>query len=195
MLLADYISAKKLRNGSALAEAYCTGNHSAYSKDCPEWAQQKDITQVTFVKSISFEGAKKLVEQRIQTNTSQSNGNLTYAKVTASVNKQASVKNIQLNKPKQSIEIQTDFTWPNSSDRSFLHLPSKSSAAVQTDTSVHTFLGQASGGLAAPTPPTAARSVAGAAAGGLPPPVGAKPSSESSAPAPHLPPLHLSTGR
>ena len=115
------------------------------------------------------------MEQRTQTNTSQSSGNLTYAKVTASVNKQASAKNIQHNKPMQSIEIQTDLTWPNSSDRPFFHVPSKSRAETQTDTSIHTFLGQASGGLAAPTPLTTAHSVDGAAAAGLPPPVGARP--------------------
>ena len=163
--------------------ANCAGNHSAYSRDCPEWAKQKEITQVKFGKNISFGDAKKIVEQRTQTNTSQSNGNLTYAKVTAPVNKQASVKNNQQNNPTQTIEIQTDLTWPNSSDRPFLLLPSKSTAEVQTDTSVHTFLGPASGEQAAPTPPTAAHK----AAGGLPPPAGAKPSSKSSTPAPPPP--------
>ena len=74
--------------------ANCAGNHSAYSRDCPEWAKQKDMTQVKFNKNISFGDAKKLLEQCTQTNTSQSNSNLTYAKVTASVNKQASVKHI-----------------------------------------------------------------------------------------------------
>ena len=165
--------------------ANCAGNHSAYSRDCPEWAKQKEITQVKFGKNISFGEAKKLVEQRAQTNTSQCNGNLTYAKVTVSVDKQALVKNNQLNKPTQTIEIQTDLTWPNSSDRPFLHLPSKSTAEVQTDTSVYTFLGPASGEQAATATPTAAHRAAGAAAGGLPPPAGAKPSSKSSTPAPH----------
>ena len=104
--------------------------------------------------------------------------------MTALVNKQASVKNNQLNKPTQTMEIQTDLTWPNSSDRPFLLLPSKSIAEVQTDTSVHTFLGPTSGEQAAPTPPKAAHRAAGAAAGGLPPPAGAKPSSKSSTPVP-----------
>ena len=46
--------------------ANCAGHHSAYSKDCPEWTKQKEITQLKFDKNISFGDAKKFVEQRIQ---------------------------------------------------------------------------------------------------------------------------------
>ena len=39
--------------------ANCALNHCAYSRECPEWAKQKDITQVKFDKNISFGDAKK----------------------------------------------------------------------------------------------------------------------------------------
>ena len=77
--------------------ANCAGNHSAYSRDCPEWAKQKEITGVKFEKkNISFGDAKKVVEQRTQTNATLSSNNVSYAKITASA------MNQQTNKRKQS---------------------------------------------------------------------------------------------
>ena len=164
--------------------ANCAGNHIAYSRDCPECAKQKEIAHIKFDENISFGNAKQFVGQRIQTNTSLSSGNVSYATVTALVNKQASAKTSQMNKQTQSIKIQTGLTLPINSDIPFLHLSSKSNVAVRTDTSIHLISGLASGGLAAPSPSTAALSVAGAAAGGVPPQIGDKPRSKSSAPTP-----------
>jgi hypothetical protein len=42
----------------------CSGNHAAYSKECPEWAKQYEITQIKHEKNISFPDAKRIYEQR-----------------------------------------------------------------------------------------------------------------------------------
>ena len=42
----------------------CSAAHPSYSKDCPEWQKQRDITQVKFERNISFKEAKQVVEQR-----------------------------------------------------------------------------------------------------------------------------------
>lgn len=163
--------------------ANCAGNHSAYSRDCPEWFKQKEITQIKFEKNISFGDARKIVEQRVQANIALNGGSASYAKITASTNKQTTATSFQMNKQMQSIEVQTDLTWPSYSDMPSLHLSSKSTAAAQTDMPAHIVLGQAGeGGLDPPTLTAPAHSVAGAAGGGSPPQVGDKPSSKSNTP-------------
>jgi hypothetical protein len=133
--------------------ANCAGHHSAYSKDCPEWTKQKDITQLKFDKNISFGDAKKIVEQRIQTNTTLSSGSTSYAKVTASANKQAPTLHIQPPKHMQSIETQTELIWPINSERPF---NCKATATVQDYPSAHSALKQASGSLTSLSPTTPA---------------------------------------
>ena len=59
--------------------------------------------------------------------------------------------NVKSNKQTQTIETQTDLTWPINSDMPVHQFCSKSTA---TDTPTQNFLGQASGGLAPPTPTT-----------------------------------------
>ena len=127
-----------------------------------------------FEKNISFGDAIKIVEQRIQTNTTQSSGSYSYAKVTASANKQASTSHIPPPKHVQSIETQTDLTWPTNSEKPF-HC--KATATVQTDPSEHSALKQASGSLTSLSPTIPAPIAATVAGGGLPPQVGAKPTS------------------
>lgn len=41
----------------------CSGNHAAYSKECPEWRKQKQIVTVKVEQNISFKEAKLQVQQ------------------------------------------------------------------------------------------------------------------------------------
>ena len=101
-------------------------------------------------------------------------GSPSYAKVMASANKQASTSHIPPPKHVQSIETQTDLTWPTNSEKPF-HC--KATATVQTDPSEHSALKQASGSLTSLSPTIPAPIAATVAGGGLPPQVGAKPTS------------------
>ena len=90
--------------------ANCNGNHSAYSKDCPEWTKQKEITQIKFEKNISFGEARKIVDQRASGYATLNGNTQSYAKVTAlKLKEQPKTKTHT-----QTLEIatQTDLTWP-----------------------------------------------------------------------------------
>jgi len=81
----------------------CGGNHTCYSKDCPEWARQKEITKIKFERNVSFGEAKQIVDrQAVPGVTSTVRTGISYAKATVSARSRAT----------QSVEIQTDFTWP-----------------------------------------------------------------------------------
>ena len=73
----------------------CNGHHVAYSKDCPEWQRQRDITRLKFEKNISFVEAKQMFEA----SCSQKK---TYASTFVST---------------QSMSTQTDYTWPNTASK------------------------------------------------------------------------------
>jgi len=90
--------------------ANCNGNHSTYSKDCPEWTKQKEITQIKFEKNISFGEARKIVDQRASGYATLNGNTQSYAKVTAlKLEEQPKTKTHT-----QTLEIatQTDLTWP-----------------------------------------------------------------------------------
>ena len=113
----------------------CGGSHTSYSKECPEWSKQKAITQVKFERNISFGEAKEIVQkQYVSGHAALSGDSVSYAKATASTLKVPSKRSTQ------TIEIQTDLTWPINSDMPFLHLSSTAlppaalvTAAAQTD--------------------------------------------------------------
>jgi hypothetical protein len=90
----------------------CKGNHPAYSKDCPEWKRQRDITCLKFTKNISFAEAKQMFEA-----SSTSSKQKTYAATVKSTN---------------TISIQTDYTWPLSSNTPFILKTTNSTTGTQT---------------------------------------------------------------
>ena len=89
--------------------ANCGGGHTAYSRDCAEWQKQREITRVKFTRNISFGEAKQIVQQ-------QSNALFTATKSYAQASTVQVVPTPALTHPKhmltQSVEIQTDLTWP-----------------------------------------------------------------------------------
>ena len=121
----------------------CGGSHTSYSKDCPEWSKRKAITQVKFERNIPFGEAKEIVQKLyVSGDATMSGDSVSYAKATASSLKVS---------PKvhtQTMEIQTDLTWPTNSDMPILLF---ATVDVQTDTLINSVLGLASGGLAATT--------------------------------------------
>jgi hypothetical protein len=46
--------------------ANCSGPHPAFSKECPEWSKQRDITKIKTERCSSFGEAKQLYEQKLQ---------------------------------------------------------------------------------------------------------------------------------
>jgi len=42
----------------------CGGNHQSYSKDCPEWVMQREISRVKHERRISFGEGKQIVQQQ-----------------------------------------------------------------------------------------------------------------------------------
>ena len=71
----------------------CNGDHPAFSRDCPEWRRQRDITRLKFEKNVSFAEAQQLLKQSQSTPT--------VGKSYASAARSA-----------QTISTQTDITWP-----------------------------------------------------------------------------------
>lgn len=79
--------------------ANCAGEHPAFSKECTEWAKQKEITTTKFERNISFWEARQIVEQRTTTNagTSGRRTGITYAQACREVS---------------TATTQTELTWP-----------------------------------------------------------------------------------
>ena len=93
----------------------CKGSHTAYSKQCPEWQRQRDITRIKFEKNISFAEAQQLYKT-----THTPVGTKTYAAAA---------------KTTQSMGTQTDFTWPEKADKPTL-MSKSVSAGCQTQAPV-----------------------------------------------------------
>jgi len=89
--------------------ANCSGDHCSYSKDCQEWAKQKEISRIKFERNISFGDAKKVVEQ----NNTHPLAVKTYAQ--ASAGQVMPVPTLTVSTPTRTMhnmETQTDLTWP-----------------------------------------------------------------------------------
>ena len=76
----------------------CSGNHSANSRVCPKWIEEKRIQEIKTVGNLSYPEARKLYQV-------QNDQSVSYA----SVAKQS----IEVNKPKPKVTAttQTDLTW------------------------------------------------------------------------------------
>jgi hypothetical protein len=84
--------------------ANCSGNHAAFSKECPTWSKQRDITQMKFERNISFYEARQIVEKRDH-NNSAANGAPSAKQPGVSYAKAASTR-------ASTASTQTDLTWP-----------------------------------------------------------------------------------
>ena len=117
----------------------CGGSHTSYSKDCPEWSKPKAITQVKFERNITFGEATNIVQkQYVSGHATLGGDSVSYAKGDCLVTEST---------PKvhtQTVEI----PWPTNSDMPILLF---TPVDVQTDTSINSGSGLASGGLPAPT--------------------------------------------
>ena len=82
----------------------CSGNHPAFSKECPEWIKQRDIMQIKAERSISFSDAKQLYLQ-------QSNQVTTSYQAASTIRSGVSYASVA--KSTCSVLTQTDLTWPS----------------------------------------------------------------------------------
>jgi hypothetical protein len=85
--------------------ANCSGDHPAYSRDCPKWRFQVEVTKVKFEKSVSFREAEKLVQQRSSITSSPAAGR-SFADVGAPAARPARLGDLR------EAQCQTDLTWP-----------------------------------------------------------------------------------
>ena len=106
----------------------CSAAHPSYSKDCPEWQKQRDITQVKFERNISFKEAKQVVEQRSL--PAAHAGGASGARRAGVTYSQACA--LQL----QTSATQTDITWPIDSKLPFAaaNLPLTKSTDTESQT-------------------------------------------------------------
>ena len=80
----------------------CGGEHSASSRECPQWQKQVDINRVKYTQNISFPEAAKIVE-----------GRTTAAKTYSQATKIANTR-----KPTyKSVAVQTSLTWNSDDDK------------------------------------------------------------------------------
>jgi hypothetical protein len=111
----------------------CSGAHPAYSRDCPHWQFQREVSTVKFTQNVSFAEAKEIVRQR---NPAQSSSRPTFANVISN-------KKLQM----RSIEVQTEFTWPG--DCKFplpvAKLPVSESTECQTEEDDNSVIGAIGG--------------------------------------------------
>ena len=83
----------------------CSGNHSANSRLCPKWIEEKRIQEIKAVGNLSYPEARKLY----QTQHVQSISYANVAKQPMEINKQKP----EVNKPKTKVTVntQTNLTW------------------------------------------------------------------------------------
>jgi hypothetical protein len=137
----------------------CSGQHCAYSRDCPEWSKQKEITRVKYDSNVSFVEARKIVEQSMFSNVSVNGA--PSSRRPGLLYSQAAVQN-QIKNTK-SVEIQTDYTWPLDKPTPILcsqatqtapieinSVPATAASAAQTD-SVDSELGAVGGRTLSPS--------------------------------------------
>lgn len=109
--------------------ANCSGNHPAYSRECPTWCIQRDITKVKTEKNISFFEARKIVEK--QTITSSSVSSAPGGRRAGVSYSHATTKPLTTT---ASAQTQTDFTWPLTSKVPvWLHTPMSADGGSQTE--------------------------------------------------------------
>jgi hypothetical protein len=107
--------------------ANCSGSHAAFSKQCPVWAKQRDITKIKYEKNISFFEAKQLVEQSAKYVSCPSGApgarraGMTYSKACVQTHE---------------IATQTELTWPIESKMpmSIHNVVSQKHTTIQTQT-------------------------------------------------------------
>ena len=83
----------------------CRGDHAAFSKDCPEWKKQRDITTIKFKRNVSFREAAEI--HRASTGPSATSSKPSYA--------QAAHGSAPAQRSTSNIATQTDLTWPRDS--------------------------------------------------------------------------------
>ena len=105
--------------------ANCKGKHAASSRECPKWKLEKQVQQIKVERGISFPDARKAALSEQSTNTSSKRTVASVVSGTTTVSSQRSQK------PKVSVAIQTELTWPQGADTP---VPVKTnSQTMQTD--------------------------------------------------------------
>lgn len=103
----------------------CSGNHSAHSKQCPEWTKQQEISRIKYERKITFKEAKLIVEQ-IEMPAIAAKGSQ-FARRKGVLYSQASQQ-----KTTAEISTQTEISWPSSANKPF-SLSMHASIEVQTE--------------------------------------------------------------
>ena len=128
----------------------CSGDHPAYSRQCPYWKRQLEITRVKLEKNVSFREAEELVRRRDPATSNPPTGP-SYATVTTPPHRAQLI----------SEGTQTDLTWPHDSK-----IPISLSVACQTDSSLSAEVRPSAGTAALSNPPPCGGGTATAAGGG-----------------------------
>ena len=90
--------------------ANCSGNHPAYSKDCPRWTIEKQVQQVKATNNISFVEARRKVE------TEAASHRPTIAAIISRPPGNQDARPVSSCTPlKHHVQTQTILTWPSSS--------------------------------------------------------------------------------
>jgi hypothetical protein len=87
----------------------CSGSHAAYSKECPVWNYQRQITQTKFSSNISFYEAKQLIDK-------QNNNHSGAAGTTRPGVSYAGAAAPRALPETRTCSAQTDLTWPLTSE-------------------------------------------------------------------------------
>jgi len=80
----------------------CSGDHTAFSKSCPKWQEEKEVQKLKCTLDLTFPEARKLIESRRSPDTQKT----TYA---GAVSKETQKKTT-------SVSVQTELTWLNDSN-------------------------------------------------------------------------------
>ena len=106
----------------------CSGNHPAFSKECPEWIKQREIMQIKAERGMSFGDAKQFYLQQSKQVTTSYHG--------ASA-KRSGVSYASVAKSTCSVLTQTDLTWPSYS-KVPIHVDMLIASADTSEPSRHT---------------------------------------------------------
>ena len=105
----------------------CNGNHSASSKSCPKWVEEKEIQKIKAVSNIPYPEARKsyqISNNRVQHSYASKTKVTKEIKPTREVNNQST---------KVTKAVQTDLTWPSSSDEPIMMKVNTDSKATNTE--------------------------------------------------------------
>jgi len=86
----------------------CSGSHSAFSRDCPKWKQEKQVQFIKAEKGVSFPEARRLASSGYTTSSVSQTCSMAAVVKQGIPTSRLSVCSVHI--------IQTELTWPNSQE-------------------------------------------------------------------------------